>query len=393
MPEPTISPYSAADAIPRAAWERLAPPGHPFLNADFLGIVERHGAAGPACGWQAQHLVARDGAGSIVGLLPLYVRSNSHGDFIHDWSWAAAYRQLGRAYYPKLLSGLPHTPATGPRLLVADGPGQPAIRRALIDSALDLARQSGASSWHVAFPEAGDRQALAEAGLLTSHNVQFQWQAGDCREFDDYLAGFTAEKRRKVRAERRRVANSRLAIAVCHGDEIDPAEWPALHALYASTFEKFGNYPVFSAACLAELAASLGRRLVAFIARDGRQAVAVSLCFRSDEALYGRYWGCRGDYHSLHFELCFYQGIAYCLRHGLQRFEPGAGGEHKIARGFTPTLVHSSHWIADPSMHRLIAQHLDRHGEAVAAYRDEAATHLPFHAEAGRKESGQKTAR
>ena len=151
-----------------------------------------------------------------------------------------------------------------------------------------------------------------------------------------------------------------------------------LHALYASTFEKFNNHAVFSAACFADLAQALGRRMVLFIARDGQQPVALSLCLRSNEALYGRYWGCNGNYHSLHFELCFYQGIAYCLREGLQRFEPGAGGEHQIARGFTPTLVHSSHWIADPKMRQLIGRHLEQQGGAVTAYRDEAADHLPF---------------
>lgn len=378
MPSYSITDCHSAEAISREVWERLCPPNHPFLNADFFAILERHGAAGPACGWAARHLLARDAGGSIVGLLPLYLRANSHGDFIHDWSWASAYQQLGRRYYPKLLSGLPHTPASGPRALVGEHPQAPAICRALIEGAKALAGEMGASSWHVAFAENAERELLEEAGLLTSHNVQFHWQAADCRDFDDYLASFTAEKRRKVRAERRRVAGSGLAIEVCHGDEIDPAEWPALHALYASTFEKFNNYAVFSPACFADLAAALGRRMVVFIARDGRTPVAVSLCFRSDEALYGRYWGCSGNYHSLHFELCFYQGIAYCLQHGLARFEPGAGGEHKIARGFTPTLVHSSHWIADPAMRQLLARHLQMQGGAVAAYRDEASSHLPF---------------
>jgi len=373
----TLSTHAAAD-IPRATWTKLCPPAHPFLNADFLAILERHGAAGRKCGWQAQHLLARDAQGKPVGLLPLYVRFNSHGDFIHDWSWASAYQQLGRTYYPKLLTGLPHTPATGPRLLVVDDERAPAIRRTLIDGALALAAEIHASSWHVAFPDNRDSAALHGKGLLTSHNVQFQWLAGDCRDFDDYLASFTAEKRRKVRAERRRVSESGLSIEVRHGDEVDPHEWPALHALYASTFEKFNNYAVFSAACFAELAQTLGRRMVVFIARDGREAVAVSLCFRSDEALYGRYWGCNGHYHSLHFELCFYQGIAYCLREGLQRFEPGAGGEHKIARGFVPTMVHSRHWIADPTMRQLIGHHLQQQGDAYSAYRDEAAEHLPF---------------
>lgn len=377
----TITPRQSADAIPREAWSRLCPANHPFLNADFLAILERHGAAGRDWGWAARHLVASDARGAVVGVLPLYVRTNSHGDFIHDWSWASAYQQLGRVYYPKLLSGLPHTPAAGPRLLVAEGADAPAIRQALIDGAQALATEYGASSWHVAFPDRDDQQALSEAGLLTSHNVQFHWTRGDYGDFDGYLATFSAEKRRKVKAERRRVRESGLAIEVRHGDEIDPDEWPVLHALYVSTFDKFNNYAVFSAACFADLALALGRRMVVFVARDGHHPVAMSLCFRGDEALYGRYWGCSGHYHSLHFELCFYQSIAYCLSEGLQRFEPGAGGEHKIARGFMPTVVHSAHWISDPAMRLLIGRHLVQQEGAVAAYRDEAADHLPFRCE------------
>jgi predicted N-acyltransferase len=381
MPVITITPRHAAADIPREVWDRLCPPGHPFLNYDFLAILEQHGAAGREWGWVARHLLASDEQGTVLGLLPLYVRFNSHGDFIHDWSWASAYQQLGRVYYPKLLSGLPHTPAAGPRMLVAGGESAPAIRAALIDGAKALAKDYGASSWHVAFPVDGDREALQGAGLLSSHNVQFHWLNNGSGDFDGYLATFAAEKRRKVKAERRRVRESGLLIEVRHGDEIDPAEWPVLHALYASTFEKFNNHAVFTAACFADLARALGRRMVVFIARDASRPVALSLCFRSDDVLYGRYWGCSGNYHSLHFELCFYQGIAYCLREGLKRFEPGAGGEHKIARGFTPTVVHSAHWIAEPTMRTLISRHLEQQGSAVEAYRDEAADHLPFRQE------------
>lgn len=376
----TLSVHDSADAIERSVWDRLCPKNHPFLNLDFLSIIERHGAAGQACGWLARHLVATTDDGEVLGLLPLYLRGNSHGDFIHDWSWASAYQQLGRRYYPKLLSGLPHTPAAGPRLLVTAGEEAPTIRQVLIDGALALAREYSVSSWHIAFPDETDRIALQDTGFLTSHNVQFHWLRAGCNSFDDYLATFTAEKRRKVRAERRRVRESGLALEVRHGNEIDPAEWSALHALYVSTFEKFGNHPVFTAACFADLAQTLGRKMVLFIAREHNEAVAVSLCFRSDDTLYGRYWGCAGQYHSLHFELCFYQGIEYCLSEGLQRFEPGAGGEHKIARGFTPTLVHSAHWIADPAMRQMIGRHLAQQGDAVAGYRDEAAAHLPFRA-------------
>ena len=378
----TISTHATAEAIAHDIWESVCPPGDPFLNADFLAILEHHGAAGRACGWAAHHLLASDASGAALGVLPLYLRSNSHGDFIHDWSWASAYQQLGKVYYPKLLSGLPHTPATGPRLLVAaDVADASAVRGALIDGALALASEYKVSSWHVAFPGAEDRALLHDAGLLQSHNVQFQWHDKACGDFDGYLATFAADKRRKVRAQRRRVADSGLTIEVRHGDEIDAGQWPELHALYASTFEKFNNFAVLSVSCLADLAQALGRRMVLFIARDGRTPVALSLCFRSDDVLYGRYWGCSGNYHSLHFELCFYQGIAYCLSQGLRRFEPGAGGEHKIARGFTPTLVSSAHFIADPAMRQLIGDHLERQVGAVAAYRDEASDHLPFRCE------------
>ena len=374
----SISTVSAASAIPRAAWPTLCPPGDPFLNADFLAIIERHGAAAREWGWTARHLVASDPHGTVVGLLPLYVKTHSHGDFIYDWSWAAAYRQLGRQYYPKLISCLPHTPVAGPRLLVAEGPAAASIRQALADSAQALAAGLGVSSWHVALPAEADIALLRREGLLISHDVQFHWVDSGCGDFDGYLATFSAARRRKVRAERRRVEDSSLSIETRHGDQIDPAEWAQLHALYADTFARFNNHAVFSAACFADLAAALGRRMVAFIARDRGLPVAVALCFRSDEVLYGRYWGCSGNYHSLHFELCFYQGIAYCLAQGLRRFEPGAGGEHKVSRGFTPTVVHSAHWIADPGMRELLGRHLAQQGEALADYRDEAATHLPF---------------
>ncbi|NTV12175.1 MAG: GNAT family N-acetyltransferase, partial [Zoogloea sp.] len=198
----TIDTADSAEAIGRAAWAKLCPPRHPFLNADFLSIVERHGTAGARWGWQARHLVARNAEAAVVGLLPLYLKSNSHGEFIHDWNWAAAYRQLGRKYYPKLFSGIPHTPVAGPRLLVADGPDAAAIRRALIDSAIELVAELRLSSWHVALPSAEDAAALDGAGLLASHDVQFQWLDPGYGDFDGYLAAFTADKRRKVKAER-----------------------------------------------------------------------------------------------------------------------------------------------------------------------------------------------
>jgi hypothetical protein len=374
----TVSAVAAAGEIAAADWEQLAPAGHPFVNRDFLDVLERHGMAGPECGWNARHLIARDSAGKALGILPLYVRTNSHGDFIHDWSWAAAYRQLGMRYFPKLLSGLPHTPASGSRLLVSPGENSGRTRLALVEAALEQVAGHGFSSWHVAFPAEDEVALLRGQGLLVSHNVQFHWRNHGYGNFTDFLATFNAERRRKVRAERRRVAESGLAIEVRHGNEIDPAEWPALHQLYAATFAKYGNYAAFTPAAFADLASALGRRMVVFIARERGDPVAVSICFRSDDTLYGRYWGTAANHHSLHFELCFYQGIDYCLREGLATFEPGAGGEHKVARGFEPTVVRCCHWIQDARIRHLLGQHLDRQRPAILAYATKAASHLPF---------------
>lgn len=382
MPPISVSTVNSSREIGRAAWERVAPAGHPFLNADFLDILERHGTAGPACGWQANHLLASDADGRVLGILPGYIKSNSHGDFIRDWSWAAAYEQLGKRYFPKLLSGLPHTPATGPRLLVGSGEDTNELLRQLVEAAKNCVSEHRFSSWHVALPDTTEVELFRSQGLLVSHDVQFHWRNRGFGDFDEFIGAFASARRRKIKAERRRIIESGLSIEVRHGNEIDPDEWPALHQLYAATFDKFGNYAAFSPASFADLAATLGRRMVVFIARDHLAPVAVSICFRSDDTLYGRYWGTHGNYHSLHFELCFYQGIAYCLENGLSTFEPGAGGEHKVARGFEPTIVRSCHWIGDTRMRQLIGQYLERQRAGILAYAEEAATHLPYRIDA-----------
>jgi len=381
MQPTSIATVAAAAQIERSIWQRLCPDGHPFQNADFFALLEQHGTAGAASGWQARHRVATNAEGGVVGMLPTYVKAHSHGDFVRDWSWAAAYQQLGKTYYPKLFSGLPHTPVSGPRLLVAAVEDSDQVKTRLIEEIKAAVAEDGFSSWHVALPAAAEVDLLRAHGLLVSHDVQFHWRDHGYGDFDDYLAAFPSVKRRKVKAERRRVAESGIAVDVRHGDEIPPDEWPALYRLYAATFDKYRNYAAFSAACFADLAAALGRRMVVFIARHQGLPVAISLCFRSDDTLYGRYWGTNGNFNSLHFELCFYQGIAYCLREGLKTFEPGAGGEHKVARGFEPTIVRSCHWIEDVRMRQLIGQFLKRNRLAVIAYADEAATHLPFRLE------------
>ena len=353
----------------------------PFLDAGFLGALERHGAAAPELGWHPQHLVLRDADGSAVAMLPLYLKTNSFGEFIYDWAWARAFEQSGIAYYPKLFTGLPYTPATGPRIWVRRDRDRAELQRALIGAAIELARKHDLSSWHIAFPAADEVAAFEAAGLIARHDVQYHWHqraAAPYRDFDDYLAAFSADKRRKARAERRKVREAGVAIETLAGHKIPASVWTDIHALYAATFDKYGNYPAFSARCLADMGAALQERMVVFLARRDDTPIATAICFRSDTTLYGRYWGAVERVDGLHFELCYYQGIDYCLRHGLTRFEPGAGGEHKVARGFEPVTVTTLHWIADPRMREVLRQHLRRNAEAIENYADEASMHLPF---------------
>ena len=366
------------DEIDATAMDALLPPQDPFANTAFLSALERHGAVDPSLGWSPTHIALRDEQRQLVGLLPLYFKGNSFGEFIYDWSWAAAFRQAGIAYYPKLFSGIPYTPATGARLWVQAGTHQQAIRRALIEAAINLANERGLPSWHVAFPDAEETPLFETAGLLTRKDIQFHWFNRGYRHFPDFMQTLASDKRRKLKAEQRKVAEAGIEIEQCHGDAIEPELWQQLHALYAATFDKFGNHPAISAACFAEIAQALGKGMVLFIARLGGMPVAVSICFRSANVLYGRYWGASGRFDGLHFELCYYQGIDYCIREGLARFEPGAGGEHKIARGFEPTPVTTMHWIADPRMREVLRSHLVRADQSVEDYRVEAAEHLPF---------------
>lgn len=367
----------SACELAESDWQRLATGGDPFISRAFLGAAEETGAAGAALAWQALHLALRDDAGRLAGLLPLYLREHSFGDFSRDWNWPAAWRQAGRDYYPKLVSGAPYTPSPGPRLLVCEG-ADAAIAAELIEAARRLVDELRASSWQCLFVREPDRQQLAAAGLLMRRGVQFHWLNRGYRDFADFLQGFNAAKRKKLKRERRAVGEAGLRIEIRHGDEIDAALWQAIHRHYRDTFLRYGNHPAFSLAFFRRAGAELGRRMVVFVAWRQAQPVASSICYRDDAALYGRHWGTDIACPGLHFELCYYQGIEYAIRHGLQRFEPGAQGEHKLARGFEPVATWSAFWIADPRMREIVENYLRREDFAMQDYQAEMAQHLPY---------------
>lgn len=364
--------------ISPAVWDNLNADGNPFNSHAFLLAAERHGATTAEMGWYPRHALLRDVDGQWLGALPLFVRTHSFGDFSHDWSWASAYERLGLRYYPKLVSGHPYTPASGPRFLVRPGADRQAVVAALLKAAITQAQELGASCWQAVYLREEDLSAMHDANLLIRQGCQFHWHNRNYRDFDDFLATFSAEKRKKAKRERRRVAESGLAITVRHGDEIEPTLWRSIHRHYLNTFIQYGNHAAFNRDFFEEVGQALRHRMVVFLANNGAKHVATAICYRDNSTLYGRHWGAEADYHSLHFELCFYQGIDYCIRHGLQRFEPGAQGEHKLSRGFMPADTWAAFWIGDLRMRKAIGEYLERESHAISAYQDEMAEHAPF---------------
>ena len=365
--------------ITAAEWDALVPDDNPFLSHAFLDALERHDGVGEATGWLPWHITCRDSTGRLLGAAPLYLKFNSYGEFVFDWGWAEAYRRHGQPYYPKLVSALPYTPATSPRLLLASDQADPAATaRALVDFILDEAQRHGLSSVHWLFPASADLAPLQAAGGLLRQSCQFHWHNRGYRDFQDFLDTFTAKRRKTLNRERRRVREAGLELLLLSGREASEAQWQHLHRFYRTTFARLGGVATLSLPFFLDIAATLGERIVLVLARAGGREVAGAISFRSATTLYGRHWGCLADYDSLHFEACYYQGLEYCIDTGLQRFEPGAQGEHKIARGFLPTLTHSVHWIADPGFRQAIAAFLARETPAVQTYAQQLLQHSPY---------------
>jgi predicted N-acyltransferase len=373
---------SCIHEVPAAEWNALAG-GNPFLRHEFLAALEDSGCVGAASGWTPQHLTLRDAHG-LAAAAPLYRKRDSWGEFVFDFAWARAFEQFGLAYFPKLVCAVPFTPATGPRLLCRGGPAAAALRRELLEAMSGQAGGERLSSAHALFLDGAGREACAAAGWLLRRDCHFQWHNRGYRDFSDFLDAFSAEKRKKARRERRRVLEQGIEFRTLDGTELDAQLIERVHGLHALTFLRHGHLPYLNADCFRRLADGLGADFFIKLALHGGEPVAVSVFFRSGDTLYGRYWGAVADFHSLHFEACYYQGIDYCIEHGLRRFEPGTQGEHKIARGFEPALTWSAHWIGPLPLRRAIAAYLDREAAAIDAYASDADAHAPFRCQSRR---------
>jgi predicted N-acyltransferase len=362
-------------AIDAETWNTLAG-DCPFLKHEFLHALEQSGCIGEGTTWEPCYVVARDERG-LAGALPLFIKYDSHGEFVFDWSWADAYGRAGRNYYPKLVCAVPFTPATGRRLLLRDA-NDSSVAKRLLDAARATADEIGASSLHVLFPTEPDRHVLADYGFLTRKGCQFHWANDGYATFDDFLSRFSADKRKKAKRERRRVAEAGIVFQHLRGDEPTQADWDAVLDFYARTFWRRGREPYLNRDFFAAIAAAMPGDLLIVLARHEGTPIAAAICFRSNTTLYGRYWGSAGDFHSLHFETCYYQGIDYCIRQGLARFEPGTQGEHKVARGFVPQATWSCHWLRDRDFHRAVGSFLAHETHHVDAYMDEVGEHVPY---------------
>ncbi len=362
----------------RDEWNSIAGTDYPFLRYEFLSALETHGCIGDKHGWLPRFLAVRSDGKKLLGAIPLYIKTNSYGEFVFDWAWADAYQRQGLAYYPKAVVAVPYTPVTGPRILIAPHRDQGNTANQLIDFAQQFSKSEGFSSLHWLFTDKLQTAWIEAKKLPLRLGCQFHWHNHDYQDFDAFLLNLTSRKRKKIKRERRHVVEADIQHQIIHGNKADADLLKTMHDFYQTTFEKKWGHPTLTLEFFKEIAQTMGEQLVFMLASKASRPVAGAICFRSSHTLYGRHWGCYEDYHSLHFETCYYQGIQYCIAHQLKCFEPGAQGEHKISRGFLPVETWSAHWIADSRFSNAIEHFLVNEQSVMKDYIEELRGHSPY---------------
>ncbi|MEH6589387.1 MAG: GNAT family N-acetyltransferase [Halioglobus sp.] len=369
---------SSLDAIDPQDWDAVTGQDYPFLRHQFLYGLEQTGCTTAQSGWQPCHALLRQG-GSLVAVMPMYLKSHSYGEYVFDWSWADAWQRSGLEYYPKLVTAIPFTPATGPRICVAPAMNPHTAHKALVDAIQDFARSKDISSWHLLFPPLALSEELAEIGTLVRTASQFHWFNEDYATFDDFLSTFSSRKRKSLKRERKRVAEQGISLTTLVGDDIGEANWQLFHHFYQMTYAKrSGHGGYLSKEFFTNVAAKLGNQVIMVLASLEGSAIAAALYFRSNDTLFGRYWGALDEFDCLHFEACYYQGIEFCIANKIKRFDPGAQGEHKIQRGFRPVRTYSNHWIANPTLSAAVADFTRQESTHTDQYITQATKLLPF---------------
>ncbi len=355
-------------------------PDDPFMSHAFFEALEASGSASTATGWQPLHLTARSSNGTVLGITPLHAKSHSRGEYVFDHGWADAWQRAGGSYYPKLLSSVPFTPVTGPRLLVPTGPSEQrrAVKRALVEGLSTLARRARLSSAHATFLTEADAEVYAEAGWAIRHDRQFHFPNRGYRDYGDFLDTLLGRKRKQLIRERREAQSHGLEIRALSGSDIEEAHWDAFFAFYRHTGARKWGSPYLNRDFFARIGHTMADRCLLIIAFDGGRPVAGALNFIGREALYGRWWGAVEDYPFLHFEVCYHRAVEWAISHGLERVEAGAQGEHKIARGYLPSTTRSAHFITDPGFRAAVDEFLAQERTVVDAWDAEFRATSPY---------------
>ncbi len=360
------------------AWDILTPDNYPFTKYAYLYGLEQHNCLTPF-GWSPYYfLIEKDD--QLMAATTCYIKSNSYGELVFDHSWADAYQRSGLEYYPKLVTAIPYTPATGPRFLChPEAEDKQHLIQQLISHIKEFSEQFNFSSWHVLFNQQEAVELLEKNEFITRHDCQFHWRNNNYKTFDCFLAELSSRKRKNIKKERKALTANKLTVKQRKANELSKEELIQVHELYSSIFYRKNGTATLTQNFFINLGVNLGDNTLIFSAHNEQQEmIAISLLFVSDTTLYGRVWGCSEDYDHLHFELCYYQGIDYCIKHGLTTFDPGAQGEHKISRGFLPTKTVSAHWIAHPEFKTLIKRFTDHEKKMIQEHCDELMLSSPF---------------
>ncbi len=367
--------FGSVAEVPQYMWNALSGP-QPFVRHEFLLALEESGSVGEGTGWRPEPLVVHED-GRLAALVPLYRKAHSYGEYVFDWAWARAYQNAGLDYYPKLIAAIPFTPVTGPRFLCGETPRRAVLMQAATKALRTHAARTGASSVHWLFTTDDDSTGLAQEGFARRSAFQFHWHNAGWSNFSDYLAALSAAKRKNIRRERRQVADVGVRYTFYEGVDLNEGLWDVFYDLYLATIAKYGAIPYLTRAFFSHIGATVPG-VILLLGTQGNRIVAGALFFRDATTLYGRYWGALAALPGLHFETCYYQAIDYCLTHGLERFEAGAQGEHKLSRGFLPTPTYSMHWLDHPRFHSAVDDYLARENAGLEIILNDLNAHTPF---------------
>ena len=365
----SIQIHDRIDEVPPQDWDVMLRDDYPFLKHRYLAALEHHQCVGEEVGWIPRHLCLYQNS-ELAAAMPLYEKHNSWGEFVFDHAWADAYRRHGLHYYPKLVNAVPFTPAAGQRVICRKNPDAQSVSL-LLKTVSSIMDRCGYSSLHCLFPDQQDQQRLNIHGALMRNDCHFQWHNQNYASFESFLQGLKSKKRKNIRQERRKVIESGLSIRWLTGRQTSEKDWHDFHDVYTRIYQRKFGMPAFSLEFFLEIAETMSDQVILALADHRKTVIAGALFYRDRQTLYGRIWGTRHRVDALHFELCYYAGIEYCIREGLAKFDPGVQGEHKIARGFVPAQTHSLHWIANRPFRQAIREFLSHEEQGVRHYMDQ----------------------